>query len=321
VITVLLLQNGQIQRTDTVDPAWLAPDSGVVFWVDIGAPQEDGARLLRDVFHFHDLAVEDALSEVHHPKIERYDTFLYLILHGIVTDKNQHGFVTQDVDFFLGRNYLVTVHGHPSRSISQLQEICVRHSAVLAQGAPGLVHRIVDAMVDHYRPEVDRLEEHLEELERVVFEDPHVNPLRKILMLKQDVASLRRITLPERDAIGRLARREFPEIPDALAYQFRDVYDHLVNLTDEALSLQDRVTGLLDAYLSSQSNRLNQVMKVLTVISTIFMPLAVLTGVWGMNVRLPRFPGTDDVQFWWVAALMLTCSGAMLWMFRKMRWL
>src|SRR5947208_6783000 len=127
-----------------------------------------------------------------------------------------------------------------------------------------------------------------------------------------------RMTLPERDSVGRLARREFPQIPDRLAYRFRYVYDHLVNLTDEAVSLQDRVTGLLDAYLSSQSNRLNQVMKVLTVISTIFMPLTVLTGMWGMNVGLPTFPGGDAAQFWWVVAVMAISSTVMLWVFRKM---
>ena len=101
------------------------------------------------------------------------------------------------------------------------------------------------------------------------------------------------VVLPQRDAIARLARREFPQISETMSYRFRDVYDHLVRLTDEALFLQDRVTGLLDAYLSTQSNRLNQVMKVLTVISTIFMPLTVLTGMFGMNVDLPQFPGGD----------------------------
>ncbi len=321
MITVLVHENGQTRRAPDIDAAWLDPASGAVLWVDIALPEPDAERILRSVFRFHDLAIEDALSEVHHPKIERYDGFLYLILHGIVIGAHDHGFLTQDVDFFLGPNYLVTAHGQPSRSIAQQQEICVRHGSVLAQGPPGLLHRIVDMMVDHYRPEVDALEEKLEELERVVFEEPGANPLRDVLALKQDVAALRRIALPERDAIGRLARREFPEIPDAFAYQFRDVYDHLVNLTDEAISLQDRVTGLIDAYLSSQSNRLNQVMKVLTVIATIFMPLTVLTGLWGMNVGLPRFPGGDGAQFWWVMGIMGALSVGMLWVFRRMEWL
>jgi len=127
--------------------------------------------------------------------------------------------------------------------------------------------------------------------------------------------------LPQRDAVARLARREFPEISEALGYKFRDVHDHLVRLTDEALFLQDRVTGLLEAHLANTSNRLNQVMKVLTVIATIFMPLTVLTGMYGMNVDLPHFPGGHLSQFWWVLGIMIAISGAMLWVFRRLEWI
>jgi magnesium transporter len=129
------------------------------------------------------------------------------------------------------------------------------------------------------------------------------------------------VTLPQRDSVARLGRREFPQIPDAMTYRFRDVYDQLVRLTDEAIFLQDRVTGLLDAHLSMQSNRLNQVMKVLTVIATIFMPLTVLTGLYGMNVELPLFAGGQPLQFWWVVGIMVALSAAMLWVFRRMDWL
>src|SRR5262249_22004692 len=151
-----------------------------------------------------------------------------------------------------------------------------RHDDVLGEGPAALLHRIVDQMVDHYRPEIDALEDRITDLERLVFERPQSNPLRKVLKLKADLASLRRVTLPQRDAIGRLARREFPQINESLSYRFRDVHDSLIRVADEAALFQDRVNGLLDAYLSSQSNRLNQVMKVLTVIATIFMPLTVL---------------------------------------------
>jgi magnesium transporter len=176
-------------------------------------------------------------------------------------------------------------------------------------------------MVDHYRPEVDTLEERLEALEDRVFENPHENPVRDILALKRDVSSLRRVALPQRDAIGRLARREFELIPDAMAYRFRDVYDHLVQITDEAIFFQDRVTGLLDAYLSSQSNRLNQVMKVLTVMSTIFLPLTVLTGLYGMNVVIPHLPGPDAMQFWWIVGMSGMIVVSMLAVFRWKDWL
>jgi magnesium transporter len=176
-------------------------------------------------------------------------------------------------------------------------------------------------MVDGYRPSVDILEARLEALENTVFEDPTVSPLMGILDLKADMAALRRVALPERDAVGRLARREFPEVPEQMAYRFRDVYDHLVRITEEVAMFQDRVTGLLDAYLSMQSNRMNQVMKVLTLIATIFMPLTVLTGLYGMNVALPSLPGGGSAQFWWILSFMTALSVVMVWLFNRMRWL
>lgn len=321
MLTVLVQRGGSTSRADGVDPSWLRPDAPEIFWADIEGPAEADRRLLSDVMRFHELSVEDALAETHHPKIEAYDGYLYVILHGIQAGAGHHGIVTADIDFFIGRNYLVTVRHQPSRSIAEQQAVCTRHEGILTEGPASLFHRIVDRMVDHYRPEIDALEDRLEALEHEVFEQPKRNPLKQILDLKRDIAIVRRIALPQRDAVGRLARREFKEIPDALAYRFRDVYDHLVQITDEAVFFQDRVTGLLDAYLSSQSNRLNQVMKVLTVIATIFMPPTVLTGLYGMNVHIPQLPGGEAMQFWWVLGIIVATAGGMLWMFRRMEWL
>ena len=139
-------------------------------------------------------------------------------------------------------------------------------------------------MVDNYRPEVEKLQDRLDELEKEVFERSRPQLARRILDFKRDVSSLRRVVLPQRDVVGRLARREFPLITEPLSYRFRDVHDHLVRLTDEAMFFQDRITSLLDAHLSTVSNQLNGVMKVLTVIATIFMPLTFITGLYGMNV-------------------------------------
>ena len=319
--SVLVHREGRVEKAPAVNPAWLAPAAAEIVWVDIERPDERDGRLLREVFQFHELAIEDALAEVHHPKIEAYDGLLYLILHGIATGPDTAGFTTQDVDFFLGRNFLVTVHHAPSRSIEEERTACARHESLLIDGPVSLFHRIVDRMVDHYGPEVDAIEDRLEAIEAQVFDEPDAHPMRSLLAIKRDVASLRRVTLPQRDAVGRLARLEFPQISERMAYRFRDVHDQLVRFADEALFLQDRVTGLLDAHLSNQSNRLNRVMKVLTIIATIFMPLTVLTGAYGMNVALPLFPGGDAAQFWWIAGLMLGTSGIMLWFFKRMRWL
>ncbi len=145
--------------------------------------------------------------------------------------------------------------------------------------------------------------------------------MRPILAVKRDLASLRRVVIPQRDVVGRLARREFPQISNEMAYRFRDVYDHLVRYSDEATMFQDRVTGILEGYLSAISNRLNQVMKVLTVMSTIFLPLTVLTGMWGMNVAIPALPGGEHAQFWWLGGIMLAISVAMLALFHRKGWI
>ncbi len=204
---------------------------------------------------------------------------------------DDEGFETHDIDFFLGRNFLVTVHDGTSRSIAEMRDHCPRNHNILGDGPVALFHRIVDVMVDRYLPGgrgvrgVDRRARG-----PGVSSRPATDVVREILDHKREVSALRRIAIPQRDVIGRLARREFVDISTEMAFRFRDVYDHIVRLNDEAMMFQDRITGILEAHLSNVSNRLNEVMKVLTVVSTIFMPLTLLAGLWGMNVPLPHFP-------------------------------
>ena len=236
--------------------------------MDIDGPTEDDRRLLERHVPLSRAGGRGRARGVHHPKVESYDGFLYLILHEIVAARGRRRLVTQDIDFFLTPNFLVTVHHGPSRAIAAAVSLCLRHARCARRGAGRVccTGSSID-IVDGYRPEVDILEARLEALEQTVFERPERQPAEGDP--RPQGATWHRcagVALPQRDAVGRLARREFPEIPEPMAYRFRDVYDHLVRLTDEAAFFQDRVTGLLDAYLSNQSNRLNQVMKVLTVI-------------------------------------------------------
>ena len=322
MITVYAYRNGETKTADRIDPAWLDPASAVSLWVDLVEPTpEEAQHVLGDTFHFHPLAIEDAVSQRNFPKVESYDTYLYVVLHGIDFRVQEHWFATRDIDFFLGGNYLVTVHDGHSRSIQNLKELCQQHARILAEGPVALMHRIVDSMVDNYQPELDGLEKEMDELEERAVMAAGDNLMRPILEVKRDLAALRRIVIPQRDAVGRLARREFAIISDEMAYRFRDVYDHLVRYADEATMFQDRMTGILEGYLSAISNRLNVVMKVLTVMSTVFLPLTVLTGMWGMNVPLPRFPGGEGVQFWWIVLIMAAISGVMLVLFRRKRWI
>jgi magnesium transporter len=321
MLTAYVKTDGHVEVHDHVDPNWLDDDSQAVVWVDIVSPDEQDARVMREVLSLHDLAIEDALGEVHSPKVESYPGFLYVILHGIDHTASQHEFATHDVDFFLGRNFLVTVHDGTFRSLKRVAEICPRSEHLLAEGPASLMHRIVDLMVDNYRPEVDELDDWIDEIEKQIFDSPASLHVRDILELKRDVVSLRRVTIPQRDVVGRLARREFSEIDMSVAYRFRDVYDHLVRIADEATVFSDRITSLLEAHLSATSNRLNEVVKVLTIITTVFGPLTVLSGLFGMNVHLPLFPGDDTTQFWWILGMMGMAIGGMLFFFRRKRWI
>ena len=305
---------------ERVEREWLDPASPVTLWADLAAPTDEEFRLLSDVFGFHPLAVDDARSSLQYPKVEPFSGYLYLVLHGIDLNKSRSQFATRDVDFFLGRNYLVTVHDGESRSVGHMRELCDRHERILSEGPVALLHRIVDTMVDNYRPAIEALEDRLDKLENQAFTG-HEQIVRQVIKLKRELGTLRRVILPQRDVIGRLARREFGAISDEMAFRFRDVYDHMARYADEAFLFQERVTGIHEVNLATVSNRLNQVMKVLTVMSTIFLPLTVLTGMWGMNIELPHFPGGPQAQFWWVAGVMAVLIVGMLAGFRRLKWI
>lgn len=321
MVTVFVHRNGQTDQASSIDRAWLNPAANTLLWVDLAAPSLPETLILSETFAFHPLSVEDARAELHYPKVEPYDGYLYIILHGIAMHATDKCFVTHDVDFFLGPSYLVTVHDGDSRSIAEMKENVTRNPKILGEGPVALFHRIVDTMVDRYRPEVEKLEDRLDALENAVFDRPRPELIRQILSEKLQVSTLRRIVTPQRDVIGRMARREFVDVSTDMSFRFRDVYDHLVRIADDATMFQDRITGILDAHLTNVSNRLNEVMKVLTVVSTIFMPLTVLSGMWGMNLPLPRFPGGDAAQFWWLGAIMVLIAVLMLAFFRRRRWI
>jgi magnesium transporter len=321
LIRIFAHAHGVTKQADRVDPSWLAPKSEVKVWVDMQNPSEEEGRILKDVFHFHDLAVEDALSALQFPKVESYGDYLYLVLHRIDFAAPEHCFQTHDVDFFLGPNYLVSIHTGDSRSIEHISDICGRNSLALGEGTAALLHRIIDAMVDNYRPEIEELSERLDELEERVFDSSSANLAKDILNFKKDVSSLRRVVQPQRDVVGRLARREFPLIDEQIAYRFRDVHDHLVRIADESMFFQDRITSLLDANLAIVSNQLNSIMKILTVIATVFMPLTFITGLYGMNVDLPHFGLGGVTMFWVLMGIMVGVVGVMLYFFRRRGWI
>ena len=149
LVNVYKHEGGVTKAVESVDPAWLRPGSGIVIWIVMDNPTTEEAKILGDVFHIHELAIEDALAEIHHPKIESYGDYLYLVLHGIDFQARQHTFKTKDVDFFLAPQFLITVHHGASRSIAKIEQVCERNKQLLAEGTAALLHRLIEAMVDN----------------------------------------------------------------------------------------------------------------------------------------------------------------------------
>lgn len=320
MIRYFVHRGGRTEVVDRFDAAWLSPASGVMVWADVAEPTDEDAAVLEEGFGIHELPIEAAFKRETNPKVESYGSYLYIVLHGINFQAAEHTFETHETDFFLASTFLITIHDGQRRSIAHVGDLCGRGAHVLGEGPVALLHRIVDTMVDHYRPELDELEERLDDIERRVIEEPSESLTGDILQVKHDVTSLRRIVVPQRDVVGRLARREFELIGQEMAYRFRDVYDQFARMADDAIVFQDRVTGIFDAHLATVSNRLANVSRLLAVIAALFGPLTVITGVFGMNVPLPTLFGSPEHQFWEIIGLMVLSSAILFVWFKRSGW-
>lgn len=313
MIRALYRSSDGIRRDDLepVDfPAALKDPDGIL-WVDFEGtqPQEDEPILLQ-TFGFHPLAVDDALQESHVPKVDDWDQYLYLVLHAITFDREDGGRLdTLELDVFLGKNYLVTHHDFPIPAVNHIWEYCHRDERYLGRGADHLLYRIVDDMVAAYMPAVEEIDEAIEVLEDDIFDRPTPRNLSELIRLKRALLRLRRVIAPQREVLNKLARDEYAVIDAKDRVFFRDIYDHLVRLHDINESMRDLVGGALDTYLSVINNRMNDIMRTLTVITTLFMPLSFITGFFGMNFFAPVAP---NLQPWTTVAVFLCTLAVMI---------
>jgi magnesium transporter len=264
----------------------LLKDQSAVIWVNMESPTQEDERVLLEVFKFHPLTVEDCRENRHYPKVEEFPGYIYLIVHGVRADTSPDRFVTIELDAFLGRNYVITYHHDSFRSINDVKQL-LRTSPVGCQRGPAfLLHQILDRIVDYYSPVLDDFDDRIDRLESEIFgsKQPNNEVLSEIMDLKRSVLRLRRISVKQMDVVLRMSRGEFSElIPEEMRPFYRDIHDHLVRVTDLAESYRDLISGSLEAYLSVISNRMNEIMKVLTIFSAIMLPLTFIAGVYGMN--------------------------------------
>lgn len=275
-------------------PAALA--AGGLLWVDFhGEPPSVDEPILRGVFGFHPLAVDDALQESHVPKLDDWGAYLYLVLHSVVFDPSEGGQLdTQETDVFVGKNYVVTHHDQPVAALGRVWNLLLRDERHLTGGVEHLLYLIVDELVASFMPAIDAVEDTVDLLEDEVFDGARPSVVERIFRLKRSLLRIRRIVAPQREVLNKLARDDYPVIAAATKIYFRDVYDHLVRIYDITENLRDLVSGSLDTYLSVVNNRMNEVMKTLTLITTLFMPLSFVTGFFGMNFFQP----VTDLSTW-----------------------
>ncbi|HZP47462.1 MAG TPA: magnesium transporter CorA family protein [Vicinamibacterales bacterium] len=235
MVTIFVYRQGRCDHVTSIDRVWLNPAAGAVLWVDLDAPSIPESLILSDTFGFHPLAVEDAMSTGQPAKVEAYDGHLFAVL------RSPDG----EVDFFVGHTFLVTVHHHDSKAVAEFVDNAKHSPRPLVEGPVALFHRIADALVDRYRPAVERLVERAADAERQVFEKPSTSAIRDVLALRREAFDLRHDAAAQRAVVERLARREFVDISTDIAFRFRDIHDHLVRVTDDVEALRDRLDGLL----------------------------------------------------------------------------
>jgi magnesium transporter len=264
----------------------LAKSKRGLLWVDFSGEAPEVCQPILEQFGFHPLAIDDALQERHTPKVDDWDDYLYLVLDTIhLLSRDGLGWDTEseELDIFLGRNFIVTHHDLPIPPLDEVWANLPRDLRTLQEGADHLLYKIIDRLTSDYMQFVEQLDIAINEIEDEVFKQPDRSTLERLFSLKRALQAMRRIITPQREVMNKLARDDFAVIDPRDRIFFRDIYDHMVRLHDLNESLRDLVSGALDTYLSVINNRMNEVMKTLTIITTLFMPLTFITGFFGMN--------------------------------------
>lgn len=298
-------------------------DPNSFIWVDIiSEPNNEITDLMLNTFGFHALAIEDALDQVHVPKIDDWETYLYLVVRAINSAGNvDEQLETKEIDIFLGKNFIVTYHPHTFKSIEQVWDRVQKDDHLFKRGPTHVLYNVIDETATEYMALAETVADEINTIEDQLFDDPQQVMLENIFSLKRDLLHLRRIIAPQREVINKLARDDYGVIDRSAKIYFRDVYDHFSRLYDVLESLRDLTGSALEIYLSVVNNRMNNVMKTLTIITTLFMPISFLVGFFGMNFFQP----VDLMDVWTgplafrllMAAVIVFPIGMYLWIRRR----
>ena len=322
---ILMAKDGKaiIESTNLAMVKVLLEDKESLIWVDLfQETTEDSRYVLTEIFDFHPLSVDDALVEMHVPKIDDWGNYLYLSLVAVKPEQPLDDIDKSiELDLFLGVNFIVTYHQKELEAVDLVWHNLMRNESHLQHGSKYILYQIIDELANQYMNMIDSLDMRVEEIEDTVIAKPDRKMLEEIFTMKRSLLNLRRIIAPQREVLNKLSRGDFEIVSQKERMYFRDVYDHLVRVHEIIESLRDMVSGALDTYLSVVNNQLSSIMKTLTIITTLFMPLSFITGFFGMNFFAASNklnPWTSGVSFGMVMAVMIGLPmGMFMWMRRR----
>ena len=321
-ITQINLETGlttELARDATrpLSPAREGTAGGIV-WLDIPAPSEDDLAWLAREYDFHPLALEDCRHFDQRAKVDAYDSYLFLSVHAVTRANGD--LRAQELQVFLSADYLITAHREPIAALDAMRMRCTSDSRTGNYRADMLLYQITDQMVDAIFPLLDTIEDDIDELEDEILDKPTQESLHQVFTLKRQLVFLRKTVGPMRDAMDVLADTRYEFIDPHTALYYRDTYDHLVRIYDLIETSRDMLGNALDAYLSTVSNRLNEVMKRLTLITTIFMPISFVVGFGGMNFT-QYIPFDNPLAFSILIALLVAMPTMMVVWFWRSKWM
>ncbi len=285
-------------------------DEGVQLWVDAENPTDEESKiLLEGVFNFHPLAIEDCIAVSERPKVDDYDNYIFMVIHAVDYRQSSHVFQTTELNLFVGKNFLVTVHRDAMKSVNMTVERVIKNAPLIARAPDRLTYNLLNALLENYQPALEDLAVEIGDLEGKVVSNPSMDVLSSVLTLKTEVQHLRQIIGPQREVISRLAHGEFKIVRTHLLPYYRDLQDRLARINDMADNYRDSLMNILQVHLNLQQMQINQVIKVLTVLATLSMPILIVTSFYGMNIK--HMPNVEWPS--WPIAYSMIIGGTIAW--------
>lgn len=320
MIKLISYYDKKISKSSSIKKINAAIANDEMVWIDFEAPEDKEIEVLKDVFKFHPLAIEDCLHKLQRPKVDNYKDYYFIVLNEFAEEHTNKYFKSTQLYVFLGINYIVTLHWDNVKVINDTVKEVINSPYLFERGIDFILYTILDNMVDNYFPLSESISDKIDMIEESILRNPKKKVQDDILILKRNILKFRKVLSPQRDALNTLLRHDFPLIKEENRLYYMDVYDHMLRIYDQLDTYMELLASTMDLYMTQISNRMNEVMKVLTMITTIMMPLSLIAGIYGMNFRYIPFLNSKYGFYGTLGIMAFIAIGEFIY-FKKKKWL